>query len=187
MQILIQSPYMHCYPLLSLAPDKISLKVSAVTTSSITVIPSGPSGEVSYGKAGSRHGPTPVPYSTRITIPNLKPNTWYTIKYTVQNSYGMKMTKVRRLTIPEGESIYYGSLFCHPWTLFTLAFNNVRQCQTCWSSAEGVSANAHFVPLATLKTGQCPVTLKIIIYYDKLFTTSFLKLHYSPTFNHSTH
>ena len=135
--MLIQSLYMYCSPPLSLAPNNISLRVSAVTTTSITVFLSGPSGEVSYEKAGSSDGPTNVPYSTRITISDLTPNTRYTITYTVQNSYGTKMTKVRRLTIPEGESVYYGSLFCHPRTLFTMSDmlvkyrGSISKCSFC--------------------------------------------------------
>ena len=97
-------------PPLLLAPDNITLQASAVTTSSITVIPSGPPGEVSYEETGSSRGLTDVPYSTRITISNLKPNTWYTITYTVQNSYGTKMTNVTGLTLPEGELALYGNV-----------------------------------------------------------------------------
>ena len=107
MQMQIQSPYMQCYPLLLLAPDNITLQVSAVNTSSITVIPSGPPGEVSYEETGSSDGPSNVLYSTSITISDLKPNTWYSITYTVRNSYGTKMTSVKRLTISEGELALY--------------------------------------------------------------------------------
>ena len=79
----------------------------------MTVIPSGPSGEVSYKETGASHGSTNVLYSPNITIPNLKPNTWYTITYTVQNSYGTKMINVTRLTIPEGELALYGNIIIY--------------------------------------------------------------------------
>ena len=118
MQMHMQSLYMHCYCLLSLAPDNIRLKVSAVTTTSITVIPSGLSGEVSYEEIGSSDGPTNVLYSSSITITNLKPNTWYTITYTVQNSYGTKMTNVMRLTLTESEQIF--NLYMKCLTLYLL-------------------------------------------------------------------
>ena len=91
----------------SLVPNNITLQVSVVTTSSITVIPSGPPGEVSYEETGSSHGPTDVSYSSSITISNLKPNTWYTITYIVQNSYSTKMTNVSKVTLPEGEHFIF--------------------------------------------------------------------------------
>ena len=99
---------------MSLAPNNITLQVSAVTPSSITVIPSGPPGEVSYEETGSSHGPTDVSYSSSITISNLKPNTWYTITYIVEISHDIKLTNVSKVTLPEGEPlifmfIYYAS------------------------------------------------------------------------------
>ena len=110
------SLYMYCTVLSSLAHN-ITLQASAVTTSSITVIPSGPSGEVSYEETGSSDGPTNVPYSSSITISNLKPNTWYTITYIFENSLGMEMTNVTKLTLPEGELLH---IYCVQNTIFII-------------------------------------------------------------------
>ena len=98
--------HLTCYSPLSPAPDDITLQVSAVTTTSITVIPSGPSGDVFYEETGSSDGLDTVSYSTSITISSLKPNTWYTITYTVQNNYGAKMTNITKLTIAKGKYYY---------------------------------------------------------------------------------
>ena len=117
----LQSLYVYFNPLLSLEPDNISLKVSAVNTSSITVIPSGPPGGVSYEETGSSDDPTNVSYSPSITISKLEPNTWYTITYTVQNSYDTKMINVTRLTTPEGELALYGTIICPKLMVCTLA------------------------------------------------------------------
>ena len=82
----------------------VQLRVDSRTANTITVIPSGPPGRVSYKEYGSSSSYTSVSYFNHIVISRLKPNTQYVILYAVTNSHGTGTTKLTSLTLPEGKT-----------------------------------------------------------------------------------
>ena len=83
--------------------DQAEIQISAVTTHSITLVPSPPSGTLYYKEFGSNAQPRRVPYSNTVTIPQLQPNTEYNITYVTGNGLGVNRAEVRQFTLPTGE------------------------------------------------------------------------------------
>ena len=83
--------------------DQAEIQVTAVTTHSITLVPSPPSGTVYYKEVGSRAQPRRVPYSNAVTITQLQPNTEYNITYVTGNGLGVNRAEVQQFTLPTGE------------------------------------------------------------------------------------
>ena len=83
--------------------EPTEIQITAVTTDSITLVPSPPSGTVYYKEVGSSAQPRRVPYSDTITITQLQPNTEYNITYVTGNGLGVNRAEVRQFTLPTGE------------------------------------------------------------------------------------
>ena len=87
----------------SFLADRTEIQITAVTTHSITLVPSPPSGTVYYKEVGSRAQPRRVPYSNTVTITPLQPNTEYNITYVTGNGLGVNRAKVIVFTLTAGE------------------------------------------------------------------------------------
>ena len=87
----------------SFLADQTQIQITAVTTHSITLVPSPPSGPVYYKEVGSSAQPRRVPYSNTVTITQLQPNTEYNITYVTGNGLGVNRAEVRQFTLPTGE------------------------------------------------------------------------------------
>ena len=83
--------------------DQTEIEITAVTSHSITLVPSPPSGTLYYKEVGSRAQPRRVPYSSTVTITQLQPNTEYNITYVTGNGLGVNRAEVRQFTLPTGE------------------------------------------------------------------------------------
>ena len=83
--------------------DLARIQVASVTTESITLVPSPPSGTVYYKEVGSSAQPRRVPYSNTVTITQLQPNTEYNITYATCNGMGTNRIEVKQLTLTTGE------------------------------------------------------------------------------------
>ena len=99
--------YFHVYSCLA---DQTEIQITVVTTHSITLVPSPPSGTVYYKEVGSSAQPRHVPYSNTVTITQLQPNTEYNITYVTGNGLGVNRAEVRVFTLAAGRmtgSVFY--------------------------------------------------------------------------------
>ena len=96
----------HAYLITVLSVPDVQLRVDSSTDNSITIIPSGPSGNVSYKEYGSISPYTGVKYFNRIVISQLKPNTQYAFLYALANDYGTGTAELTHFTLPEGKTLY---------------------------------------------------------------------------------
>ena len=106
---MVQFPFAiipHAYLIIVLSVPDVQLRVDSSTNNSITIIPSGPSGNVSYKEFRSNSPYAGVKYFNRIVISQLKPNTQYAFLYAVANDYGTGTTELTHFTLPEGKTSY---------------------------------------------------------------------------------
>ena len=87
----------------SFVADQSQIQMISVTTHSITLVPSPPSGTVYYKEVGSSAPPRHAPYSDTVTIAQLQPNTEYNITYVTGNGLGVNRAEVRQFTLPTGK------------------------------------------------------------------------------------
>ena len=89
----------------SFPSDEAEIIITSVTSHSITLVPSPPSGTVYYKEVGSSAQPRRAPYSNTVTITQLQPNTEYNITYVTGNGLGVNRAEVKVFTLTAGEMI----------------------------------------------------------------------------------
>jgi hypothetical protein len=120
----------------------VQLRIDSKTANSITVIPSGPSGRVSYKEYGSSSSSTSVPYFNRIVISQLKPNTQYVISYAVTNSHGTGTTELTQFTLAEAPSG------------LKLAVHSSTAINATWRAPANSQSLAYYIKYSSPLTGQ---------------------------------